>query len=286
MAPSEPMTQTSVRVRERACPQCGRANDETRHFCTKCGCQLIGAPPVLRPVQPKSAWRRWWERLWDTRDRSARRAYRRSLPPFYRWRRVLIGVVLVALLIAGVVVTKRQPLVWAQELWSNVFYAKRLVNVAVSAVTIEPPTATVAGSDPEFMADNTADGWKTTWNAEIAARQCQSAQTVFINLTFPPRRIRQIVIIPGLKDEQDRVTEFRPSSIRFAFGDGDPCNEPEHEVANKFDEFRIPADSEQSVDRVRIAVTKAIPPEGTQTTNQLTITEIRLIAREVLSRYF
>jgi hypothetical protein len=266
-------------VRERTCPQCGRANDETRHFCAKCGYQLIGAPPVLRPVQPKSAWRRWWERLWNTRDRAARRAYRHSLPPFYRWRRVLIAVVVAGLLVAGAVVTKRQPLVWAQESWSNIFYAKRLVNVAVSEVTIDPPTATVAGSDPEFLVDNTADGWKMTWNADVAT-QCQPSQTVFINLSFPARRIRQIVIIPGLKDEQDRTTEFRPSGIRFAFGDRDPCNEPEHDVPDKFNEFPIPADSREPVDRVRIAVTKAIPPQGTQTKNQLTITEIRLIARE------
>lgn len=280
VAPSEPITQTSVRVRQRTCPQCGRENDETRHFCAKCGYQLIGAPPVLRPVQPKSAWRRWWERLWDTRDRAARRAYRRSLPRFRRWRRVLIGVVVVALLVAGAVVMKRQPIVWAQELWSNIFYAKRLVNVAVRTVAIDPPTATVPGSDPEFMVDNTADGWKMAWNADIAARQCQPSQTVLIDLTFPERRIRQIVIVPGLKDEQERVTEFRPIGIRFAFGDGNPCNEPEHEVADKFDEFAIAADSRRPVDRLRIAVTKATPPQGAPTKDQLTLTEIRLIARE------
>jgi hypothetical protein len=280
VTPPEAVREKPAMVRQRPCPQCNRLNEETRHFCAKCGYQLIGAPPILKPARPKAAWRRWWERLWDTRDRAARRAYRRSLPPLYRWRRVLIAVVVAALVVGATVVTKRQPLVWAQELWSNIFYAKRLVNVGISAVAIDPPNATVVGSNPEFLADNTTDGWAMTWTAEIAAQQCQASQTVFVILTFPARRIRQIVIVPGRQDEQERHTEFRPTAIRFAFGDGNPCNELEHEVADKFDELAVPADSGKSVDRLRIAVTRAVGPEGEQSKSQLTITEIRLIARE------
>ena len=34
-------------------------------------------------------------------DRAARREYRRSLPPLYRWRRVLVGVLAVVLATVG-----------------------------------------------------------------------------------------------------------------------------------------------------------------------------------------
>ncbi|MET1004004.1 MAG: hypothetical protein ABWX96_00580, partial [Propionibacteriaceae bacterium] len=62
------------------CPTCGRAIDPARRFCGHCGEQFVWpgtSAPITRSTQKST----WWTRLWDSKDRVARRAYRRSLPP-------------------------------------------------------------------------------------------------------------------------------------------------------------------------------------------------------------
>ena len=49
-----------------------------------------------RPCRAPREQQSWWQRFRDPTDRRARREYRRSLPPLYRWRRVLIGLLVIA----------------------------------------------------------------------------------------------------------------------------------------------------------------------------------------------
>ena len=106
----------------------------------------------------------WWDRFWDSGDRAARRSYRRSLPPLYRWRRVLIGLLVLASVIGAVVLTNGSPRAWARDRWSDVFYRDRLQEVWVSEVFIEPADATVNGA-PQMLVDNDADAWTMKWTA-------------------------------------------------------------------------------------------------------------------------
>ena len=75
-----------------SCPSCGTINPDTRRFCSHCGYAFFygGLDPYAGYyTSPASQ---------AAQDRAARKAYRRSLPPLYRWRRVIIGVAVAALL--------------------------------------------------------------------------------------------------------------------------------------------------------------------------------------------
>ena len=99
LTPDEPVV--SMAGAAQGCPRCGRPIDPKRRFCAHCGEQFIkpgGDAPVTRPTQKRDT---WWSRLWDSKDRVARRAYRRSLPPLYRWRRVIIAILTLALIGGG-----------------------------------------------------------------------------------------------------------------------------------------------------------------------------------------
>ena len=92
------------------CPTCERPVDEGRRFCGHCGTQFIGpgagGAPLTRPVTKRDT---WWTRLWNRKDRGARRAFRRSLPPLYRWRRVIITVLALLLIGGGLTLVGRSP---------------------------------------------------------------------------------------------------------------------------------------------------------------------------------
>ena len=72
--------------------------------------------PVTRSTQRST----WWTRLWDSKDRVARRAYRRSLPPLYRWRRVIIAVLALGLVGGGLAVVGRSPKAFVQARYYDV----------------------------------------------------------------------------------------------------------------------------------------------------------------------
>ena len=90
------------------CPTCGRAIEPARRFCGHCGEQFVW-PGTSAPVTRSTQRSTWWTRLWDSKDRVARRAYRRSLPPLYRWRRVIIVVLALGLIGGGLTVVGRSP---------------------------------------------------------------------------------------------------------------------------------------------------------------------------------
>jgi hypothetical protein len=111
------------------------------------------------PAQGGGGWR-WWGG--DAAERAARRSYRRSLPPLYRWRRVLVALGVVGLLSALAFVLPVDPIDRAKDAWQRWTTDAR----AVSEVRAEAdPANSVA---PTYTAGSVVDGdslnaWATAW---------------------------------------------------------------------------------------------------------------------------
>src|SRR5215203_1533192 len=130
--PSGPTPRPAVPT-DVSCPTCGTTNPDTRRFCTHCGYAFFygeADPYAGYNMSPGSQ---------AAQDRAARKAYRRSLPPLYRWRRVIIGVVMVALVTsAAVVLLRSDPIGTVQSGW----YSLRR-----EFVWVRPVTASVVPAD-------------------------------------------------------------------------------------------------------------------------------------------
>ena len=234
---------------------------------------LSSQPALQQQVPPGQSTA--WGRISQSRDRAARRAYRQSLPPLYRWRRVIIGFLVVALGLGGLQAVGRHPVRWAVDK----FYDVRNTTVIVGGVkaAVDPPTATAQGSDPAALTDLSVAGWTMNWVPAEQGTTCGGAPgTGAIVLTVAPTRIREIDLQAGLLGtDSNRLLEFRPESIGVSF-DGGPCrNLPLTDVA-EWQNLKV--DSGVAVSTVRIGVDTAYPaPDGGQP--RLSITEIVLRSR-------
>lgn len=272
-SPAEPAAPVAPR-----CPRCGRPVEEGRRFC-RCGQQLAAPPSQATTRARRSARLSWWDRLWDSKDRSARRAYRRSLPWFYRWRRVLITVLTLGLLGGGVVVIGGRP----KEFVIARYYDLRGTTVALQSVTpvITPPEGSDPDTPPQALVDATGAAWSMRWTADTRGTACGPAPgTPVIEMTFAPTRIRAIDFRGGLlAADPDRNRQFRPREVGVVFGEG-PCQT----VTLQDLEFeRIKIDSRSPVTTVRIGVQSAHPstvPDGVD--QRLSFTEITLRSRPPL----
>jgi len=255
------------------CPSCGRVNDPSLRFCAKCGQVLSSQPAAQQAAAGHSS---TWNRISQSRDRAARRAYRRSLPPLYRWRRVIIGFLVVTLGLGGLTAVGRHPVRWAIDTYYDLSNATVIVDGVTAAV--DPPTATAAGSDPAALTDVSVSAWTMNWAPTEQGTSCGGAPgTGKVVLSMPATRIRQIDLQAGLQDtDSNRTLEFRPQSIGVSF-DGGPCrNLPLQDVAGW---QMIEVDSGVAVSTVQIGVDTAYEaqPDGAQP--RLSITEISLRSR-------
>lgn len=252
------------------CPSCGRQNDARLHFCARCGQTLREEPPAP-PVSQTTAWRR----MMQDRDRTARRAYRRSLPPLYRWRRVVIGVLVPVLVLGGLVVVGRHPVRWVQERW----WDAKGTTVAISGITAatKPANASAAGSDPASLIDGTEQAWTEPWNPPTEGNSCGGAVgTGAVVLTFPATRVREIDLDAGLPaTNAKRPLELVPQAIGVRFDSG-PCRS--FTLQNVPDLQRLVVDSQVPVSTVSIGFDTTFPgrPDGARV---LSITEVGLRSR-------
>lgn len=199
------------------CPQCGQPNAVTLRFCSKCG-------TALRPTQPVSQAQRaavpqtWWQRFWDPTDRRARREYRRSLPPLYRWRRVIIGVVLLVAVLVLLSLIGKDPVGWAKDK----FYGVRGTLVVADPVGYagSPPESVAQGYDPAALGSAAVDdAWATAWApdalAPLDACDGKPAAKGMVQLTFTePLRVRRLDVVAGLPAaDAKRPLQFRPSVL-------------------------------------------------------------------------
>ena len=255
------------------CPTCGRVNDPSLRFCAKCGQVLSSEPKAQQTAAGHSS---TWNRISQSRDRAARRAYRHSLPPLYRWRRVIIGFLVVTLGLGGLTAVGRHPVRWAIEK----YYDLRDTTVIVGGVkaSVDPPTATATGSDPAALTDVSVSAWTMNWAPTEQGTSCGGAPgTGKVLLTVPATRIRQIEVQAGLLEaDSNRTLEFRPESIGVSF-DGGPCRNFSLQDAAGWQTLEV--DSEVAVSTVEIGVDTAYAAQQDGAQPRLSITEISLRSR-------
>jgi hypothetical protein len=230
--------------------------------------------PFTAP-SPPSGLRGWWLRLGDSHDRNARRAYRRSLPPLYRWRRVLIVVLIGALCAGAIVVTDRQPVRWATDRWYDVTGATE--NIVDIVPTVEPAEVTLAGSDPSRLVDGDEAAWSMAWQPDEKGEPCPAAPGTVVVLSLPaPRRILSINIWAGLPaEDSERNLQARPSSLAISLDGGAWTCAPLD--PGKADRQKVLIEDRARVTSVRIGVSEAVLEAGGEPV--LSITEIGLEGR-------
>jgi hypothetical protein len=260
-------TQEQPAYTDMSCPSCGTINPGTRRFCSHCGYAFFygeADPYAAYYSSPASQ---------AAQDRAARKAYRRSLPPLYRWRRVIIGVLVVAVLVAVGVVLRQDPVGIVKGAW----YGARQEYVWVKPVQamVVPPEATAPKSDPAALVDESENEWTMNW-APTGESACGPAPgTGFIVLTLAaPTRIRLIQIAPGLADSNpQRKLQPLPKVLGIAFDNG-PCHSKTLLATPGQQELKI--DSGKRVTQVLIGIGSAYPATNGQPL--ISVTEVILKA--------
>ena len=199
---------------ESNCPNCGLQNTPDRRFCARCGYGFASSLPAAASAGAGQGFTGA-----AAQARAARKAYRRSLPPLYRWRRVIIGVLVAALAGAGLVVTGRDPIGVARAGWHAL--NKRYVKVTPVQASVDPEGATAAGSNVGALVDSSVQEWTMTWQPSAESACGAAADTGTIVLSFAPTRVRRIQILPGLdKSNPQRPLQLLPQAIGITFDDG------------------------------------------------------------------
>ena len=185
---------------DQTCPTCGRVNPGTRRFCSRCGYGFVS----FEAPDPYAMSGSWGAASEAAQDRAARREYRRSLPPLYRWRRVIIGGLVLFLAIVGGVAVRRDPVGIVQGAWYSL--QGQYLKVSPVQARVEPAEATAPKSDPAALVDGSVVEWTMNWAPSQESACGPAAGTGVIVLNFPATRIRQLQIYPGL-DVGKRATE-------------------------------------------------------------------------------
>jgi hypothetical protein len=237
-----------------SCPYCGTINPGTRRFCSHCGNQLYDPNAY--------AGYGYWPGPNKAQDRAARKAYRRLLPPLYRWRGWIIGLVIVTLLAAAVVALGRDPVDRVTGTW---YYLRQKYEwVKPVSVRVVPAEATAAGSNPAALVDESENEWTMIWTPSGAPPMCGPAPgTGYVIFTFAPTRIRLLQIAPGLSEKNpQRSQQPVPRVLGIFFEDG-RC----HRVPLTGDpgQQEIKIDSKKPVTQMIMTINSVTtPPNGRQ----------------------
>jgi hypothetical protein len=235
-----------------SCPSCGTINPGTRRFCSRCGYAFVSGE------MPGQYGYGYYSAAGEAaQDRAARKAYRRSLPPLYRWRRVIIGVLVAALVITAAVLAGNSVRL-AKDGWYSL--RRQYVPVTPVIATVVPPEAAAPKSDPAALVDESENEFTMNW-APSQESKCSAPGIGVIVLTFAPTRIRLIKIAPGLSDSNpQRKLQPLPKVIGIAFDDG-PCQS--FTLTATPGQQKIKIDSGRPVTRMLIGIGSAYPaPNG------------------------
>jgi hypothetical protein len=130
---AQPTTDVAV------CPACGTPTEASRRFCGKCGQPLraanLRAPQELPGTQMPSL----WQRISDPASRASRRAYRRSLPWWRRWRRVAFGAIALLLVGGGVFALQHDAVDRVKDLLNGSTTPTKTVPVTRTPTTSNTP---------------------------------------------------------------------------------------------------------------------------------------------------
>lgn len=232
------------------CPSCGTINPGTRRFCSRCGYAFLsgGTNPYAgySYLSPASE---------AAKDRAARKAYRRSLPPLYRWRRVIIAVLLVALVTVLAVLLQSDPVGIVKGAWYSL--TQQYVRVKPVSVAVFPTEATAAKSRPAALVDESENEWTMKWLPSGDSSCGPAPGTGFVVITFAPTRIRMIQIAPGLAaTNPQRKLQPLPRVVGISF-DSNSCQS--FTLDPKPDQQVIKIDSKTKVSQVMIGIGSAYP---------------------------
>jgi len=249
------------------CPTCGRVNPATRRFCSRCGYAFFSS----EAADPYAGTGGGWGASEAAQDRAARREYRRSLPPLYRWRRVIIGVLVVVLAGVGAVTLGRDPVGIIKGGWYTL--TRQYLKVSPSQAQVVPAEATAANSDPAALIDGSVVEWTMNWSPTQESACGPAAGTGVIVLSFPPARIRQVQIFSGLdKDNPQRDLQWLPKAVGLSFDSG-PCQSITLNESPEGQTFQI--DSEKPVTQLQMGIGSATPG-GADAAPLISITEVVL----------
>jgi hypothetical protein len=237
---------------EIACPTCGTVNPPTRRFCSHCGYSFVAA----HGTDPYVDWSAWTPQAMAARDREAARAYRRSLPPLYRWRRVIIAVIVFALFIGLGVVARLGQVALAKDGYYRL--SKKYVTVSGVQVMVNPTTASAPDSNPQSLVDSSRQEWTMAWAPTGGSPSCGAAPgTGTLIFTFPATRVRQLVIWPGLDaGNPQRELQLKPEGIGIGFPNG-TCYPATLDKGGA--PVRIPVDSGEPVTQLRLGIASTHP---------------------------
>ena len=246
-----------------SCPHCGEVNPGTRRFCQRCGYAFYSSQPA--DVHAGG----WSAAELAAHDREARRAYRRSLPPLYRWRRVLITVLVLAVLAAMAVVLRRDPVGVLKGTWYGL--TRTYVTVTGIQAVVEPADAASPPTTPAALVDSSVEEFTMKWTPS-AVSTCDAAPgTATIVLRFPPARVRQLQVVPGLDlSNPQRARQPLPKLLGVRF-DGGPCTPVP--LSNAPTQPAAKLDSGRPVTEMRIGIADAYPA-GADAQPLISITEL------------
>jgi len=178
--------------------------------------QPSGHSTGIRPSAPVRSG--GWHWFGNVEERAARRAYRHSLPPLYRWRRVIIGVVATAAAVALVSIVSGNPVEWAKQRWYDV--TGETVPVADVTATPDPPGSDAPGAAGGAVDPDASTYWARTWVAGSSFPVCGAAEeagTLVLSWQRPVR-VRTLVVSAGLRQEADnRDLQHRPRHLHVRF---------------------------------------------------------------------
>ncbi|MGB5953709.1 MAG: hypothetical protein WBG57_14485, partial [Ornithinimicrobium sp.] len=259
-----------ISAAQSGCPDCGTPADSQLRFCSKCARPRgsSGQIVVASPAAPPS----WWQRLLHSDDRAARRAYRRSLPPFYRWRRAGIVIACVIALSFAFAIVGTNPAAWAQQRWYDAMGS--LVQVRGSSAEAVPQGSEVEGFPAAALVDDdSGTAWATAWQDPSTDVLCGQAPGGRVKVSFPSTRLKQVRVLPP---ESGASLQQRPASVDLTLPDGTCQRLP---VTDEDGEQRLDFDSLKPVTSVVVSVAQIHPSDDERTIDEVALAKLALFSR-------
>jgi hypothetical protein len=261
-APTTAVQSAAVEPAVPGCPRCGTENPPELRFCGKCGYEFPSRQRATawdarpRPRIP------WWRRLISgdrtPAERSALRAYRRSLPMRYRLIRAGLALMALLLVVGAFFAVQRDPIGWAKARWYDVQDTVQPVRGGTPA--LDPPGGENVEFPPAAAVDGSPDtAWATTWLGTGDPAGCGAPQTNGgLLVTFAaPVDLRRLDVVAGLPSgDPFRPTQPRPSVLELRFSDGNCLPVP---VSDSGDVQVVELPEPVSTTSVRIDVADVYP---------------------------
>lgn len=256
----------------RVCPSCGHENEPERRFCGHCG-QVMATGAPARAAEPRR--RGWWQRVMRSDSRVARRAYRRSLPPLYRWRRVGVTALVGVLVVGGFAVVGRDPVGWTMDRWYDV--TNRLDPVGDVTAQALPESSVIGDHGPNGLLDlDPATAWVTGWTPTQDPPRCGEGRGGRVVLAFPETRVRELHVLTGVTDASDRPLQHIPTRLDVQLPDGS-CRTVTLERGPEVQEVAF--DTGETVSRLTVSIGQTHTADDERVQDVAGLTQLTLLAR-------